>query len=168
MKLKSIVIVVCLGLGFGFFGGLRADLKRVFKGEIGVPMTLSLETVDVTAYSPDPSQTDSTPFEMASGKIATVTDLEAQRYIAVSHDLKKFYRYGDRVYIIFEFEVSDLMNGRHKRTVDLFMRSRKIARGFGRKKAWLVTNPAEIDRLHKIDKQPDEAWWLQLKEGWGL
>lgn len=88
--------------------------------------------VDITAYSPDEEQTDSTPFEMASGRIATIRDLEKLRYIAVSRDLIKKYgiEYGDTVYIA--FEVQDTMNQRIKNGVDIFMRNKELARKWGR------------------------------------
>ena len=91
--------------------------------------------VRITAYSPDPAQTMGDPFQMASGKRARVSDLYKLRYCAVSRDLKKKLglRYGDRLVILVEMEVEvqDLMNSRIKNTIDIFMRSRQQARGWG-------------------------------------
>jgi len=91
--------------------------------------------IRVTAYSPDPAQTMGDPFQMASGKRARVNDLYTLRYCAVSRDLKEKLglRYGDKLVILVEMEVEvqDLMSERIQNTIDLFMRSKEQARGWG-------------------------------------
>ena len=69
---------------------------------------------------------------MASGKVATILDLEQLRYIAVSRDLMREYdiKYGDIIYI--GFTVEDTMNKRITNTVDLFMRNKELAKKWGR------------------------------------
>ena len=88
--------------------------------------------VTVTAYSPSPHITDHDPFEMASGKRATVKDLYQLRYVAVSRDLMREFgiKFGDIIYI--GFEVQDTTSAKVKSTVDLFMRNLNLARQFGR------------------------------------
>jgi len=89
-------------------------------------------TLTVTAYSPDSKQTDHTPFEMASGRIAKPSELEQLLFVAASRDLiEKFnLRYGDTIWISFTLE--DTMDKRMKNAVDIFMRNKQLAEKFGR------------------------------------
>lgn len=90
--------------------------------------------IRLTAYSPSPHITDGTPFEMASGKIATVRSLQEMRYAALSRDLFKEFdvKYGDIIYI--GFEVQDKMGPKAKNSADLFVRDLKRARWIGSQK----------------------------------
>ena len=104
-----------------------------------IPADYEKMKVEVTAYSPEVSQTDSTPFEMASGRVVTRNELKEMRYVAVSRDMLKRFnkegivlKYGDIIYIA--FEVQDTMNSRYEKSVDLFVNSREIANGIGRQK----------------------------------
>lgn len=106
-------------------------LAVVFSGYI----YLQGRTVRVTAYSPDPKQTDSTPREMASGRIANPEDLYRFRYCALSPDLVKSLgvNYGDKivVWVKFELDFQDITNARMKKTVDVFTRWKMQAIGWG-------------------------------------
>jgi 3D (Asp-Asp-Asp) domain-containing protein len=134
MKLIAAIflIVLLIGMAIGY----------IFRGQMETEIIPPEKAVRVTAYSPDSSQTDETPFVMASGKRATIDDLYKLRYCAVSPDLKKKWRirYGDRIVILveMELEVQDITNRRLKNTVDLFMRSRQQARGWGVKKGSIL------------------------------
>ena len=99
--------------------------------------------VTVTAYSPDKAQTVGDVFRTASNLKVTPLDLWQMKYVAVSRDLKERYklRWGDVIFI--GFEVQDLMGeyaGGKKivNTIDLFLRSRKIAKNFGRQKRKII------------------------------
>lgn len=96
--------------------------------------------VTVTAYSPSPQITDDTPFEMASGKVATVRDLQEMKYVALSRDLLKSkeldIEYGDIIYI--GFEVQDKMGPKAKNTLDFFVRNLKTARWIGYQKRKII------------------------------
>jgi len=103
----------------------------------------SIFEADVTAYSPDKAQTFGDVFRTASNLKVTPLDLWQMKYVAVSRDLKKKYnlKWGDVIYI--GFEVQDLMGEfaggkRVVNTVDLFLRSRKIAKNFGRQKRNII------------------------------
>jgi len=94
--------------------------------------------VTVTAYSPSPHITDDTPFEMASGKIATPQDLEQLRYIAMSRDLIEKYdlKWGSIIYV--GFELQDKMGPKAKNSADFFVRNLKVARWIGRTKRKII------------------------------
>lgn len=101
-------------------------------------LNMKILEVTVTAYSPSPHVTDNTPFEMASGKIATPQDLEQLRYIAVSRDLIEKYnlKWGSIVYI--GFELQDKMGTEVVDGADIFMRSLDLAQKFGRQKREII------------------------------
>lgn len=91
-----------------------------------------LITLTITAYSPDPKQTDHKPFEMASGRIAEPFQLEQLLFVAASRDTMKKYnlKYGDIIWIPFILE--DTMKKGVKNTIDIFMRNKSLAKKFGR------------------------------------
>lgn len=94
--------------------------------------------VTVTAYSPSKHQTQGHERQMASGKYASVRKLWEMRYVAVSRDLKEKYNleWGDKIYIAFQIE--DLMGKEIRNTVDLFLRSEKLAKEFGKQRREII------------------------------
>ena len=100
---------------------------------------------EITAYSPSRLQTNSTPFEMASGKTATPQDLEQLKYVALSRDLLEDYdiQYNDIIWI--GFEVQDKMGPKARQGVDLFMRSIELARKFGRQSRTIIIERKSYD-----------------------
>ena len=87
----------------------------------------SYHVVKVTMYQAVPGQTDGDPTETASGFRVNALNPAKHRIIAVSHDLKKLFKYGERVRIegigIYSglYIVRDLMNKRWKRKVDILI-----------------------------------------------
>ena len=107
---------------------------------VGANYEKSLEVieVEVTAYSPSRAQTDSNPFETASGRIIKPSELDEIEIIAVSRDLIEKYnlKWGDTVWLGFRFE--DTMAAEVTNTVDLFMRNMDLARKFGRQNRTII------------------------------
>lgn len=83
--------------------------------------------VKVTMYTIDPKQTDSTPLETASGFMLDSINPKKHRVIAVSHDLKKEMKWGQKVRVsgIGKWDgiyvVRDLMNKRFKKRIDILI-----------------------------------------------
>ncbi|MBG97709.1 hypothetical protein CL659_01130 [bacterium] len=108
----------------------------------------------MTAYNPLPEQTDSTPFEAASGKIVR------EGYVAVSKDLESRFPLGSFIEIVivceinqegdclgsesqekgdfFRLKIEDRMHPRKKNQVDIFFMCKQDAVKFGRRKALLL------------------------------
>ncbi len=107
---------------------------------VGASYEKSLEVieVEVTGYSPSPHITDSTPFQMASGRIAKPSELEQLKYVALSRDLLKEYnvKWGDTVWI--SFEVQDKMGKKAEQGADVFFRSLDLAKKFGRQNRTVI------------------------------
>jgi 3D (Asp-Asp-Asp) domain-containing protein len=84
-------------------------------------------TVTLTTYSIDPEQTDSTPTITASGFIVDSINPKKHRILAVSHDLKKKFKWGSKVLIKDAgrfngiYTVRDLMNSRWKNKIDILI-----------------------------------------------
>jgi 3D (Asp-Asp-Asp) domain-containing protein len=85
------------------------------------------DIVTVTTYSIDGNQTDSTPLLTASGFKINPQNPKRHRIIAVSRDLKRKYRFGQRVRITNagkyngEYVIRDLMHHRWKNKIDILI-----------------------------------------------
>jgi 3D (Asp-Asp-Asp) domain-containing protein len=83
--------------------------------------------VTVTTYTINESETDSSPTITASGFEVSRTNPKKHRIIAVSRDLKKKLRFGDKVRITGigklsgVYVVRDLMHSRWKHKVDILI-----------------------------------------------
>ena len=109
----------------------------------------------MTAYNPLPEQTDSTPFESASGKLVK------EGYAAVSKDLEERFPLGSFIQLIvvceidskgncvgsdsseigdlFRLKIEDRMHSRKKNQIDIFLMCKEDAINFGRRKALLLS-----------------------------
>ena len=89
-------------------------------------------TVDVTAYSSTPDQTDDTPFITASG--AHVADgIVAANFLPLHTKVKIPSLFGEKIFV-----VEDRMNRRYTERMDIWMETREAAIKFGLKKAEIV------------------------------
>ncbi len=120
---------------------------------IGQNSTFFIEVL-MTAYNPLVEQTDSTPFEAASGKIVR------EGYVAVSKDLESRFPLGSFIEIVivceinqkgdclnseseqigdfFRLKIEDRMHPRKKNQIDIFFMCKEDAIDFGRRKALLL------------------------------
>ena len=85
------------------------------------------DIVTVTTYSITEGETDSTPLITASGFKINPQNPKRHRIIAVSRDLKRKYRFGQRVRITNagkyngEYVIRDLMHHRWKNKIDILI-----------------------------------------------
>lgn len=85
------------------------------------------DIVTVTTYSISENETDSTPLLTASGFKINPHNPKRHRIIAVSRDLKRKYKFGQRVRITNagkyngEYVVRDLMHHRWKKKIDILI-----------------------------------------------
>ena len=85
------------------------------------------DIVTLTTYSVEGNQTDSTPLLTASGFRINPQNPKRHRIIAVSRDLKRKYRFGQRVRITNagkyngEYVIRDLMHHRWKNKIDILI-----------------------------------------------
>ena len=86
-----------------------------------------LGVVTVTTYKPTSGETDSTPNVTASGFKISKKNPKKHRIIAVSRDLKRKLRFGQRVRLKNagkyngEYVVRDVMNKRYKKRIDILI-----------------------------------------------
>jgi 3D (Asp-Asp-Asp) domain-containing protein len=87
--------------------------------------TITPEIVTLTTYKASESETDSTPNITASG--FKITNPKKHRIIAVSRDLKKKYKFGQKIRITGAgkyngtYRVHDLMNKRYRKRIDILV-----------------------------------------------
>jgi 3D (Asp-Asp-Asp) domain-containing protein len=87
--------------------------------------TITPEIVTLTTYKASESETDSTPNITASG--FKITNPKKHRIIAVSRDLKKKYKFGQKIRITGAgkyngtYRVHDVMNKRYKKRIDILI-----------------------------------------------
>jgi 3D (Asp-Asp-Asp) domain-containing protein len=100
--------------------------------------------VKATMYTVDENQTDSTPTETASGFIISETNPKKHRIIAVSHDLKKRFKYGEKVRVegigkrSGIYTVRDLMNKRWKKKIDILINPNEKAISYNKAKLYKI------------------------------
>lgn len=93
-------------------------------------------TVRVTMYSTEIGQTDETPYETASGFLLDSINPKKHRVIAVSRDIKRKVKFGQRVRVagIGKYDgiyvVRDLMHPRWKKKIDILINPGEEARVF--------------------------------------
>ena len=132
MRLLIILLIISAFVAGYIASGITMSAKADYE------QGLEMIEVEITGYSPSPHITDSTPFEMASGKVATPHSLEQLRYVALSRDLFTEYniKYGDKIWL--SFEVQDKMGPKTEQSVDIFFRSLDLARKFGRQNRTII------------------------------
>ena len=87
--------------------------------------TIKPEIVTLTTYKASEGETDSTPNITASG--FKITNPKKHRIIAVSRDLKKKYKFGQKIRITNAgkyngtYRVHDVMNKRYKNRIDILI-----------------------------------------------
>jgi 3D (Asp-Asp-Asp) domain-containing protein len=87
--------------------------------------TITPEIVTLTTYKANESETDSTPNITASG--FKITNPKKHKIIAVSRDLKRKYKFGQKVRIVGAgkydgtYRVHDLMNKRYRKRIDILV-----------------------------------------------
>jgi 3D (Asp-Asp-Asp) domain-containing protein len=109
------------------------------------------DIVTVTTYSITEGETDSTPLITASGFKINPQNPKRHRIIAVSRDLKRKYRFGQRVRITNagkyngEYVIRDLMHHRWKNKIDILINPDDKHTKLRRVK------------MYRVEKQKDEA-----------
>jgi len=87
--------------------------------------TITPEIVTLTTYKANESETDSTPNITASG--FKITNPKKHKIIAVSRDLKRKYKFGQKVRIVGAgkydgtYRVHDVMNKRYRKRIDILV-----------------------------------------------
>ena len=87
--------------------------------------SITPEIVTLTTYRASEAETDSTPNITASG--FKITNPKKHRIIAVSRDLKKKYKFGQKIRIVGAgkysgtYKVQDVMNKRYKKRIDILI-----------------------------------------------
>jgi 3D (Asp-Asp-Asp) domain-containing protein len=112
---------------------LSLIVTPIASGSVGVsssnPIPKPVEDsimVTMTTYTTSRSQTDSNPYETASGFILNKKNPKSHKIIAISRDLRDTFEFGDSVYVEAgkysgTYVVHDVMNKRFKKKIDLLI-----------------------------------------------
>lgn len=118
--LLVILIVFCIDKADTHFYQFSLDTKEKVNTVVLKPIK-----VTVTCYYPTTAQCDSTPLITADGSKINPLYASEHKWVAVSRDLLKVFKYGDLVEISGAgkkdgtYRISDTMNKRIKNTVDI-------------------------------------------------
>ena len=126
--MKRIAIFVGLVLMSIPHNLIQLPKKQIVQKTITVKKKKALyDLVTVTTYSVTPEQTDSTPLITASGFKIDSLNPRRHRIIAVSRDLKRKYRFGQKVRVEGAgrlngvYVIRDLMASRWKKKIDILI-----------------------------------------------
>jgi 3D (Asp-Asp-Asp) domain-containing protein len=121
MRRISIISIFFLLLSFPKKADNPSDGLESFE------MRKDYETVKVTTYTVDENMTDDEPTVTASGFKVDSLNPKKHRIIAVSRDLKRKYKFGQRVRVTGigryrgVYTVRDLMNRRWRKKIDILI-----------------------------------------------
>jgi 3D (Asp-Asp-Asp) domain-containing protein len=107
---------------------------------------LPYDLVTVTTYTISVGQTDSTPLITASGYKLDSINPKKQKVIAISRDLKRKYKFGQKVRVKGAgkldgvYTVRDLMASRWRKKIDILINPEDDGNKFRRVKLYNVTN----------------------------
>jgi len=120
MKIVSIFLMSVLAASPIKSENKLVDLKKT-------SLKIVEDTVTVTTYTIDPKQTDDEPLITASGFKLDSLNPGRHKIIAISRDLKKKFKFGQKVKITGIgkhsgiYVIRDLMNKRWKKKVDILI-----------------------------------------------
>jgi 3D (Asp-Asp-Asp) domain-containing protein len=113
---------------------LSLVITPIASGSVGVscfnptpsPIAETNIVVTMTTYTTSVGQTDSNPYETASGFILDKKNPKQHKIIAISRDLRDTFAFGDSVYVKAgkysgTYVVHDVMNKRFKKKIDLLI-----------------------------------------------
>jgi 3D (Asp-Asp-Asp) domain-containing protein len=115
--------------------------KAVVIPELGIATSIDSQMVRYTVYNAEEGQTDASPLITADQSNIDVKELAIGnlRWIAVSRDLLKIYKFGDTIIVTGctqdvyngEWVIHDVMNKRFTKKIDFLVPSKiKFGRGF--------------------------------------
>lgn len=102
------------------------------------------QTVKVTTYTIDPKQTDDTPLITASGFNLHPVNPKKHRIVAVSRDIKRKLKFGDKIYLSGTgsydgvYYVHDIMNKRFRNRIDILINPKDKPTMFKRAKIYIL------------------------------
>ena len=123
-KIKVMKWIFSFVLSVFFTIPLKSNV-HFFKSNKSEPVIT--DTVTVTTYTIDPKQTDEEPLITASGFKLDSLNPKKHKIIAISRDLKKKFKFGQKVKITGIgkhsgiYVIRDLMNKRFKKKVDILI-----------------------------------------------
>lgn len=120
--------------------------NRIHKISIEKEDESNVYHVKATMYTINPAQTDSTPLVTASGYKLHPSNPKKHRIIAVSRDLKKKFKFGEKVRVegigkkSGIYTVRDVMNKRWKNKIDILINPGEKAISYNKARLYKIKN----------------------------
>ena len=121
------------------------------ENNIETEMMEEIGVVTVTTYKASENETDSTPNVTASGFKISKRNPKKHRIIAVSRDLKRKLKFGQRVKVTGagkyngEYVVRDVMNKRYRRHIDILINPKDKQTKFSKVKIYKIKNKENLE-----------------------
>ena len=121
------------------------------ENNIETEMMEEIGVVTVTTYKASEKETDSTPNVTASGFKISKRNPKKHRIIAVSRDLKRKLKFGQRVKVTGagkyngEYVVRDVMNKRYRRHIDILINPKDKQTKFSKVKIYKIKNKENLE-----------------------
>ena len=144
--MRNVTLVTCFLLLFIPHNSEVEMSEEEYVDKIIEKEKLPYDIVTVTTYTVSPDQTDSTPLITASGFKLDSLNPKKHKVIAISRDLKRKYKFGQKVRVKGAgkldgiYTVRDLMAKRWTKKIDILINPEDDGNKFRRVKLYNVTN----------------------------
>ena len=145
--MRNVTLVTCFFLLFVPHNMINSVVsEEMVVDEIIEKKKLPYDLVTVTTYTISEGQTDSTPLITASGYKLDSINPKKQKVIAISRDLKRKYKFGQKVRVKGAgkldgiYTVRDLMASRWTKKIDILINPEDMGTKFRRVKLYNVAN----------------------------
>jgi 3D (Asp-Asp-Asp) domain-containing protein len=128
-KMKTTLLILLLFPKIVGNNEFKVDFRLKETTKNNKELVNKTELVTLTTYSPTMGETDSSPNITASGFKIDVDDPSKHKIIAVSRDLKRKWKFNQKVRIRKAgkyngiYTVKDVMNKRHRKRIDILVNS---------------------------------------------
>lgn len=144
--MRNVALIVCFLFLFLPHNMKMVESEDEYVDRVIEAKKLPYDLVTVTTYTISEGQTDSTPLITASGYKLDSINPKKQKVIAISRDLKRKYKFGQKVRVKGAgkldgvYTVRDLMASRWRKKIDILINPEDDGRKFRRVKLYNITN----------------------------
>lgn len=123
--MKKLILILVVIAGVKYYKSTNTEVIKLEACKEEVKVVEHKIVVTATMYMPTVGQCDSTPLVTACGKKINPKKASEHKWIAVSRDLLKVFKYGDKVQLTNAgdkdgvYTITDTMNKRFKNKIDI-------------------------------------------------
>jgi len=123
--MKKLILILVVIAGVKYYKSTQREIIKLKPYTEDVKVVENKIIVTATMYMPTVGQCDSTPLVTACGKKINPKKASEHKWIAISRDLLKVFKYGDKVQLTNAgdkdgiYTITDTMNKRFKNKIDI-------------------------------------------------